>query len=201
MKLGLNKSIKKKKKRRKKALQFPCDQQLGQAKNNNNKNNMIIITSILRWSSQIKSGVCWSSKVHCHVRWLAQIRAELKLLAKTINCKELIEKERKHFSSPLYSSRLPSSQHAFVEGADSSVRGAAEENVGVLYIKGASTRTRRNTPEVKGLQKNKHCPLFWELRSVSPMIREKSEGRGGRECADNVISGHICFIRVFERDL
>lgn len=30
-----------------------------------------------------------------------------------------------------------------------------------------------------------------------PMIREKSEGREGCKCVDDVISGHICFIRFF----
>lgn len=63
---------------------------------------------------------------------------------KTINCKELIEKERKHSSSLLYSSRRPSSQHAFVEGPDRSVSGAAEANVGVQHIKGQHTHTEEH---------------------------------------------------------
>lgn len=73
------------------------------------------------------------------------------------SCKEMIEKERKHFFSSLYLSRLPSAQHwSELRGLNSSAIVKAEANAGVFNIKGRHTHreehawskrpTRKQTP-------------------------------------------------------
>lgn len=126
------------------------------------------------------------------------ISSDQKLQAKTINCKELTEEEGKYFSRS-YSSRPPSSQRGFVVGPDSLERGVAEANAGAFYIKGWHTHTEEHAWSKRPTRKQTPPFVLRAGLSGSAVIREKSEGRGGRECAGDVMGGHICFIGLFEK--
>lgn len=120
-----------------------------------------------------------------------------KLLAKN-NCKGYISDWGGKKTPLLSLVFLPSSllSARFCRGPRIDQWAGRPRQTSLCYTSKASTRTRRNTPEVKRpAKKHKHRPLFRELGPASPMIREKSEGRGGCGCADDVTSGHTCLIR------
>lgn len=175
----------------------PCDQQLGVGEQKKKKKSLDG-AKVRNGPHRVRS-VRYSWKVHCHVSWLAQIRAELNEKAPgQNNCKGYISDWGGKKTPLLSLVFLPSSllSARFCRGPRIDQWAGRPRQTSLCYTSKASTRTRRNTPEVKRpAKKHKHRPLFRELGPASPMIREKSEGRGGCGCADDVTSGHTCLIR------